>query len=283
MAARGSGGGAGRLLILVRVAQDVGFVPGLLMAAAPLGRRRHGPASPQTETPHPRGGRPGGRSLPLVWLFQFTGGAGPQWAGRYILVSGLLLTVVGVTRSRRVPLWAARSLLHLGTGDSVVGVVWLCGRSHEVGEAAGTSSAFPEDVVVSTQAFWLRELGAVYEGEHAVVERSRAARRGRGRRTWFGGLACRVATRAVWLRSPRRSPVARVATCASRQVESADETVLDDALEVLRDQDVDSVALVEAGVASTPATEVPGFEVTGERSYAWLDVRWTVTVYTRTG
>ncbi|NIS31732.1 MAG: hypothetical protein GWN79_25180, partial [Actinobacteria bacterium] len=32
-------------------------------------------------------------SLPLVWAVQYTGGAGPQWGGRYILLTGTLLVV----------------------------------------------------------------------------------------------------------------------------------------------------------------------------------------------
>ena len=219
-------------LFLVRVAQDVGFVPGLV-AAAPLA------AVGIARMPADRNARILGvvalGALPLVWLFQFTGGAGPQWAGRYILTSGALLVVLGVVALPGVPVWGRRYFVTASIVVTMVGLIWLSERSHAVGEAARDIAAFPEDVVVSTQAFWLRELGAVYEGE------------------------------------------------STRWLSVRDETVLDDALEVLRDQDVDSVALVEAGVASTPATEVPGFEVTGERSYAWLDVRWTVTVYTRTG
>ncbi len=32
-------------------------------------------------------------AVPVVWVFQFTGGANPQWGGRYLLVTGTLLAV----------------------------------------------------------------------------------------------------------------------------------------------------------------------------------------------
>ena len=219
-------------LFLVRVAQDVGFVPGL-MAAAPLA------AVGIARMPANRNARLLGvialGALPLVWLFQFTGGAGPQWAGRYVLTSGALLLLLGVVALPSLPLWGRRYFVTASIVVTLVGLLWLSERSHGVGEAARDVAAFPEDVVVSTQAFWLRELGAVYEGDD------------------------------------------------TRWLSVRDESVLDSALEVLGDQDVGSVALVEAGEASAPPIEVPGFEVTGERTYDWLDVPWTVTVYTRAG
>ncbi|MER3452384.1 MAG: hypothetical protein C4344_01410, partial [Acidimicrobiia bacterium] len=45
-------------------------------------------------------------ALPLVWMFQFRGGAAPQWGGRYVLVSSLFLGVAGVVALARVPRWA---------------------------------------------------------------------------------------------------------------------------------------------------------------------------------
>ena len=51
-------------------------------------------------------------ALPLVWAFQYSGGAGAQWGGRYELVSGALLVVVGVVAlaGRRRALAAALGL-----------------------------------------------------------------------------------------------------------------------------------------------------------------------------
>lgn len=216
----------------MRVAQGVGFVPGLL-AATPLA------AVGVARMPATRNARILGviavGALPLVWLFQFTGGAAPQWAGRYILASGALLVVLGVAALPTLPPWGRRYFVTASVVVTLVGLLWLSERSHDVGEAARDVAAFPEDVVVSTQAFWLRELGAVYEGDD------------------------------------------------TRWLSVRDESVLDSALEVLEDQDVASVALVEAGEASAPPIDLPGFEVTGERTYDWLEVPWTVTVYTRAG
>ena len=45
-------------------------------------------------------------ALPVVWYTDFTGGVLPQWGGRYILTSGLLLGTVGIARSPLCARWA---------------------------------------------------------------------------------------------------------------------------------------------------------------------------------
>src|SRR5260221_669267 len=42
-------------------------------------------------------------TLPVVWFFQYSGGARPQWGGRYVLLSGVLLAIVGVVVLARRP------------------------------------------------------------------------------------------------------------------------------------------------------------------------------------
>ena len=101
---------------MTRFAKGLGFVPGLVattplaalgLAArlAPLGRRIAVFAI---------------AALPLVWAFQYTGGAAPQWGGRYLLVSGLLLGVVGIVSLGRIDMVRARGLVVLAfVGDRV--------------------------------------------------------------------------------------------------------------------------------------------------------------------
>ncbi|MCD9622582.1 hypothetical protein [Rhabdothermincola salaria] len=149
-------------LFAMRLGQGLGFVPGML-AATPLA------ALGIARMPGNRNARLLGAialvALPLVWLFQFTGGAAPQWGGRYILSSGAVLAVLGVIALSSLPPWGRRFFVVASVAVTVFGLAWLAERTHEVGRAARDVAAFPEDAVISTQAFWLRELGAVYEGE----------------------------------------------------------------------------------------------------------------------
>ena len=139
-------------MVLARLVDGPGFVPGLL-PAAPLA------AFGLVVTWWLRD-RPAVRyvaalavfSLPLVWMFQYTGGAGPQWGGRYVLVSGLLLATVGVVGLDRIPFRAATALVGAALVVTLLGVGWLSVRSHEVGDAARFIAERPEPVVISTGA-----------------------------------------------------------------------------------------------------------------------------------
>jgi len=109
----------------------------------------------------------------LTWMFQLTGGAGPQWGGRYILVPTLLLTTLGI-----VALLAHgdRSTVVIVTGLAALvtafGVSWLNHRSHEVEEFFEQLAARPEDVVISDNGFLVREAGPAYEdGRYLSVGR----------------------------------------------------------------------------------------------------------------
>ena len=76
-----------------RFTNGVGFVPGLLtasplvVAGLVLAWRR-----PSTRIPVVIAVG----ALPIVWVFQYAGGASPQWGGRYVLLSGFLLATCGV-------------------------------------------------------------------------------------------------------------------------------------------------------------------------------------------
>ena len=67
-------------------------------------------------------------ALPLVWFFQYSGGAGPQWGARYTLLSGALLLVAAtvVLEGRRAAFVGALAIAVLITG---FGIAWLSVRS----------------------------------------------------------------------------------------------------------------------------------------------------------
>jgi hypothetical protein len=148
------------LLYLLRFATGLGFVPGML-ATAPvgivglLGLWRGARARIVAVVAL--------GSLPVVWLFQYLGGAAPQWGGRYILASGFLLTVLGVIELSRRPAIAPRVLVvGLAVAVTVFGLAWLSQRSHGVGSAERALGRRPEPVLVSTVAHLAREGGAYF-------------------------------------------------------------------------------------------------------------------------
>jgi hypothetical protein len=103
-------------------------------------------------------------ALPVVWAFQYSGGAGPQWGGRYELVSGALLMIVGVVAlaGRRGALAAVLGLSLLVTA---FGVTWLSVRSHGVASAFEAIVSRRDQAVISGEAHVLREGGAFYEAD----------------------------------------------------------------------------------------------------------------------
>lgn len=100
--------------------------------------------------------------LPLVFAFQFVGGAGPQWAGRYILPSGLLAAVVGIVESRRMAGWARTAVVVFSVGVTALGLSWLSLRSHQVARTGAELEALPADVLISPDGFVFREFGATF-------------------------------------------------------------------------------------------------------------------------
>lgn len=97
-------------------------------------------------------------SLPLIWSVQFLGGAAPQWGGRYLLGSMVLLLVmaiVGFDGGRRVliGLTAVSALM------SLLSVAWLVERTHAVASTMDTIAALPEEAVVFSDPFVPREAG----------------------------------------------------------------------------------------------------------------------------
>lgn len=151
--------GAGVVLALRFIDGGLGFVPGsfvawpLAIVAVVLGglRLRYWPALV------------GAAALPVVLATQFRGGAAPQWAGRYLLFSGLVLTVAGVVLvAARLPVAVRRGAVVACAVVTVLGVAWLSVRSHDVDRAVAAINARPEPVVVSAIAHLAREGGATY-------------------------------------------------------------------------------------------------------------------------
>jgi hypothetical protein len=147
------------LVYLWRVVDGLGFVPGL-MAATPF-------AAVGLALGWGRGDQRlvllmGLVPMSLVFAFQFTGGAAPQWAGRYLLLSGLLLAVVGIAVSDRLARPVRVGFVVLSVLVTAFGVAWLAVRSHDVADAAARLEARPEAVLVSPNGFVPREFGATY-------------------------------------------------------------------------------------------------------------------------
>lgn len=147
------------LVYLGRFTDGLGFVPGLLTASpfAALGlvlAWRHPalrwPASVAL------------LALPIAWATQYSGGADPQWGGRYLLLSSALLTIAGlaVLRGRTRALCAVLALSSLVT---LGGIAWLSVRSHTVAQGMETILARHDDMLISRQTHLLREGGAFYD------------------------------------------------------------------------------------------------------------------------
>jgi hypothetical protein len=145
---------------LDRFSQGVGFVPGLLMASpfAVVGlvwAWRTAPLRPIVLIAVV--------ALPIAWLAQYQGGADPQWGGRYILLSSVLLVIAGVVMlagQRR----ALVGVIVLSALVTVFGIAWLSVRSHTVADGTRTILARHDEMLVSRQPHLLREAGAFYDG-----------------------------------------------------------------------------------------------------------------------
>ena len=147
------------LVYALRFTGTLGFVPGVL-TASPLAV-----AGLVTAWSRPALRRPVAialLALPLVWFFQYSGGANPQWGGRYVLLSGtLLVTVAAVTLATTVG-WGRLLIVGLAVAVTAGGVGWLAERSHGVADAMEHLVARHDQVVISEEAHLLREGGAFY-------------------------------------------------------------------------------------------------------------------------
>ncbi|MGH9283949.1 MAG: hypothetical protein ACRD0S_13560, partial [Acidimicrobiales bacterium] len=101
-------------------------------------------------------------ALPLIWATQFQGGAAPQWAGRYLLVSGLLFGVAGIVAFPRLQPFARQVFVGLAVVVTGFGLVWTAERTHVVARAMEDLAARPEPVLVSRIGHLAREGGAFF-------------------------------------------------------------------------------------------------------------------------
>jgi hypothetical protein len=101
-------------------------------------------------------------SLPIVWAFQFLGGAYAQWGGRYVLLSGLLLAVLGATALEGATRPSAVAVLGLAAAVTAFGLVWLSSRTHDVARAEAVLYRRHDPVLISRIAHLAREGGAYY-------------------------------------------------------------------------------------------------------------------------
>ena len=149
--------GAATVLYCLRIADGLGFVPGVL-SASPLAAM--GLAVGWTA----RRWRPVGAlallAVPVVWVFQYSGGANPQWGGRYLLVTSTLLAVGAAVVLAATPGRGRIALVALAGLVTLAGVAWLSQRSHSVADAMGALRTGPDTVLVSREAHVLREGGA---------------------------------------------------------------------------------------------------------------------------
>ncbi len=147
------------VVVLLRVQSGLGFWPGMVattpMVAVGLAMG-WAPRSKRWVTAM------GVAALPLVVSFQFSGGAIPQWGGRYMLLSGFLIGVVGITALVDVPRETRTALVGLSVLVTVLGFGWLVVRTHGVADAGAVLAARPEAVLISPEGFPPREFGATW-------------------------------------------------------------------------------------------------------------------------
>ncbi len=150
--------GAG-LIYMMRFAGDLGFVPGVL-TASPLAVAGFVVAWPRTLLR--RVLAVALCAVPLVWFFQYSGGANPQWGGRYVLLTGTLLVVAAAVVLATTTGRGRLLVVALAVVVTACGVGWLSQRSHAVADGMEQIIARHDQVVVSQEAHLLREGGAFY-------------------------------------------------------------------------------------------------------------------------
>jgi hypothetical protein len=105
-------------------------------------------------------------SLPLVFATQYVGGAAPQWGGRYILTSAVLLGAIGIARLDDLQEVARKTLVTSTILVTLFGLCWLSVRSHQVDHTFDALSQRDEPVIVSTLYHLAREGGTRTEDQH---------------------------------------------------------------------------------------------------------------------
>jgi hypothetical protein len=150
-------------LYLTRAVEGPGFVPGLLTASPLAAAGLVGITRVQGQARLV--GAMAVLPVPVVWMTQYQGGAIPQWGGRYLLASGLVLAVVGVAALARVQPFLRVTLVALSLGVTVFGLAWMVERTHAFADAVADVERVPTaTVIVSELAHLAREGGGTYGG-----------------------------------------------------------------------------------------------------------------------
>jgi hypothetical protein len=156
-------------LYVYRMTLGLGFVPGML-PATPLGAAASGGLrAPRGQSDRSVVVVTALFALPVIWFFQWQGQLLPQWAGRYELISGALLAVVGAVVLEQAGGWRrplAALLVVSAVGITGFGEAWHIRRTRAFAHAVALIETAPPDVVVvSTVTHLAREGGAFY-GDH---------------------------------------------------------------------------------------------------------------------
>jgi hypothetical protein len=177
--------GLGALGYAAWIADGLGFLPGLLVAS-PLAV-----VGLVAAARVPWAGRPVAialLALPLVWAFQYGGGANPQWGGRYELCSGLLLAVVGAVALEKLPWRRVVAVAAVCAAVTGAGLAWLSVRSHAVASAVSTIAATRGPIVATGPGLlhlW-REGGGFYAPTRPWLTAERASELGPAARVLAG-------------------------------------------------------------------------------------------------
>jgi hypothetical protein len=102
-------------------------------------------------------------ALPVVWIFQYSGGANAQWGGRYVLVTGTLLVITGAIVLSRTVGFGRLVVVATAVAVTACGVGWLSLRSHAIADGMQTIVDRHDQVVISEIEHLLREGGAFYQ------------------------------------------------------------------------------------------------------------------------
>lgn len=114
-------------------------------------------------------------ALPLVWMTAWIGNHQSQWGGRYVLLSGALLTVLAIGRIQEVG-WrrpAAAAMVGCAVAMSAIGVVWHVERTRTIADAVTAIEDLPADVVVISDLEHLGRQGGAWYGEHRWLRTAR--------------------------------------------------------------------------------------------------------------
>ncbi len=198
------GGAVLALWIFDNLINGLGFTPGLV-ATTPVAALVAGRV--WRDERHRLVGLVALGTMPLVWVFGYTGGAGPQWGGRYLLLSGALLITAAPTLFTSTN---ARTLLTrvavIGFAITMAGVTFAAMRTHSNADAMRALADRDEQVILFNGGHRAREAGALNLDEQWFVTATPETRAEAGELLLDAGFT-RIAYVGGWLQdSPPEVP-----------------------------------------------------------------------------